>query len=51
MKKKPIERDIWKINPRQLKARMKKEGYTPMNKSEKIACKEHFDSVISKVLR
>lgn len=48
MKKKLVERDIWKMNLRQLKALMKKEGYVPMSKSEKIVCKEKFDSVISK---
>ena len=34
-KKKSVERDIWSMDPRQLKARKKKEGYIPMSAEEK----------------
>ena len=49
-RKKPIEKDIWKMNPRQLKALMKKESYIPMSESERKDYDSSFDTAIRKVL-
>ena len=49
-KKKPVQRDIWKMNPRQIKALREKEGYAPMSKRERKEYDNNFDTTTSRVL-